>query len=166
MRSTHVFGPYKHNILIKPAESQGRYSQFCSYESVPCPDFRRATNKVSRTRRNPWYQLVLVHIKHWLCCLASGSRLQLQCLWLHLTVIYCLKSLPTVDCCLLQKYLHLFEPEGSFCIGAHAPLTKAFNGMHEWFRTLYYFVPELNNLDVGFHEMTWLRFLYTTFYLT
>lgn len=47
-----------------------------------------------RRMRSPWYQLVLVHIMPRLCCPASGSRLQLQCLWLHLTGTYCIKRLP------------------------------------------------------------------------
>lgn len=45
----------------------------------------------------PWYQLVLVSIMPRLCCSESGSRLQSQCLWLHLTGTYCIKRLPAED---------------------------------------------------------------------
>ena len=60
--------------------------------------FQRQQQMKSRRRmRSPWYQLVLVHIMPRLCCPASGSRLQLQCLWLHLTRTYCIKRLPAED---------------------------------------------------------------------
>lgn len=56
-----------------------------------------STNEVQRRMRSPWYQLVLIHIMPCLCCPASGSWLQLQCLWLHLTGTYCIKPLPAED---------------------------------------------------------------------
>lgn len=60
--------------------------------------FQRHQQMKSRRRmRSRWYQLVLVHIMPRLCCPASGSRLQLQCLWLHLTGTYCMKRLPAED---------------------------------------------------------------------
>lgn len=58
---------------------------------------RHQQMKSWRRMRSPWYQLVLVHIMPRLCCPASGSRLQLQCLWLHRTGTYCMKRLPAED---------------------------------------------------------------------